>query len=179
VNTVDRYVAVFEHDGDNERTRVGPFVFESYLNESTLEAAIARTTCAAAKTCGRSRIARLDFDLANSWPDDMHVVVVEHDGVYRSRGPLVWETVLQNAGLIRQQAHAERISKRAGMVNDYGNAHVARIVFVDLDAIDALRQWRAAEATNDELELANARRARDLALNPQPGQQATTEEPTA
>lgn len=77
-------------------------------------------------------------------------------------GPLVHETYVKWATLAHQQ-------ERAGIMEQHGACRVARLVFEDKpghaqDMLDALRQWRAAERTGDEAELANARAARDAAI---------------
>lgn len=121
-----RWVAVFEHDGDTEREGGpdGPFVFESYLNESTKEAAQSRIACTAARNHGASRLAWLDFDLGGE-ETEPHVVVASFDGVYRDRGPLVWESVLKLPHSTRTGANtlASRLECR------YGASRIARLVF--------------------------------------------------
>lgn len=121
-----RWVAVFEHDGDTEREGgpVGPFVFESHLNESTKEAAEARIACTAARNHGASRLAWLDFELGGE-ETDPHVVVASFDGVNRDRGPLVWETLLKPPHSTRTGANtqASRLESR------YGACRIARLVF--------------------------------------------------
>ena len=42
-----------------------------------------------------------------------------------------------------------------------GTAH---LIAASPDMVDALRQWRHAEETGDDAELANARKSRDMAL---------------
>lgn len=121
-----RWVAVFEHDGDTYRESgpEGPFVFESYLNESTKEAAQARVECTTARECGAGRLAWLDFDLSGC-ETDLHIVVAGFDGVNRDRGPLVWETLLKQPQSTRSAANsmASRLESR------YGACRIARIVF--------------------------------------------------
>lgn len=122
----EAWVAVFDHDGDHERRggACGPFVFESYLRESTREAAQSRIDCKAAKDCGAGRVARLDFDLGGD-PSEPHVVVAGFDGVDRTRGALVWETLLKPPHSTRKGAQtlAARLEPR------YGACRVARLVF--------------------------------------------------
>ncbi len=122
------WIAVFENDGDHEREGgpAGPFVFETYLNEATREAAMARISSLAAQQCGAGRLASLDFDLGGE-STEPHVVVAGFDGVNRDRGPLTWETVLKPAYASRDAANklASRLEHR------YGACRIARLVFED------------------------------------------------
>lgn len=123
-----RWVAVFEHDGDHDREGgpAGPFIFESYLNESTRDAALARISCTAARDFGAGRLALLDFELGGE-QTDLHVVVSGFDGINRDLGPVVWETVLEPSNTSRAAANtlAARLEYR------YGACRIARLVFDD------------------------------------------------
>lgn len=97
----------------------------------------------------------------------IYVVVCANDKAHPihgvdPHGAIVHETYVKHGTLEEQQV-------RAGAFERWGACRVARLVFEDQpghaqDMLDALRQWRAAEATGDAAELENARAARDAAI---------------
>jgi hypothetical protein len=97
----------------------------------------------------------------------IYVVVCQNDKAHPRfgvdpHGAIVHETYVKDGTLQLQQA-------RAGVMERWGACRLARLVFEDRpghaqDMLDALRQWRAAEATGDAAELENARAARDAAI---------------
>jgi hypothetical protein len=120
-----RYVAVANHDSGVDRApdmESPPMVYETYLNDATLEAAQARLRVMDRHN-GGGRIALLDFELDGD-PGEPHVIVASHDGVHPDRGPLVWEHYI-GAHTTREAVNRSA----AGLERRYGACRIARLVF--------------------------------------------------